>query len=169
MAEETKRPSLWASVSGFLARHRFDVGLVVAVMALTLVSRILTMQPIENGGDPVLIALFAYGGYLSVETSVFFLPGIVVVMWLAHRSFKDCALACGILLAGFAVETVFMRSTGGESRLKAVAWRGIGSKTSSSYRPAASHRASASRYASGSEARARRRSRMRRAQRAFPP
>ncbi len=265
MAEETKRPSLWASVSGFLARHRFDVGLVVAVMALTLVSRILTMQPIENGGDPldywyfvkqwshhidmekvgwnhhrarlgihwmvwvvqklfgenpkfyyvapifvstlvsglmyvlgllsvgrstlgraagilgvllllefdpliwassqlrpaifgcmyvlagaiclsayvqastvrarrvcsVLIALFAYGGYLSVETSVFFIPGIVVVMWLAHRSFKDCAIVCGILLAGFAVETVFMRSTGGESRLKAVAWRGIGSKTSS--------------------------------------
>jgi hypothetical protein len=79
----------------------------------------------------VAIAAFGFGGYLSVETSVFFLPGTLTIMWFSQRRWRDCALVCGLLFAGFCLETLFLRETGGESRLKAVAWRGIGQRTPS--------------------------------------
>jgi len=45
-------------------------------------------------------------GYLAKETTLFFLPGLLLALWLERKSFREVALFAGILLAGFLLESL---------------------------------------------------------------
>lgn len=54
-------------------------------------------------------SLAMFVAYLAKETSVFFLPGFIMAIWMTERRWKEVALFCGILLLGVACETASYR------------------------------------------------------------
>lgn len=67
------------------------------------------------------MACLLFAAYLSKVPNVFFIPGFVISVWLAHREKRDIALLLGLLAAMLAVETaVYFTTTPHWSRLDVV-------------------------------------------------
>lgn len=74
---------------------------------------------------------FAFFSYLAHEPNLFFLPGMVVGIWLGHRRWRDCALFTGVLVAAFVAETSLHWVITEGSRLASVENRAVGPRTTS--------------------------------------
>jgi hypothetical protein len=55
-------------------------------------------------------ALALFGGYLSHESNVFFVPGFACIIWLYGRNLRHVLLFLGVLLGGFLLETAMYAS-----------------------------------------------------------
>lgn len=79
----------------------------------------------------VVASVFAFFSYLSKEPNLFFAPGMVVAIYLAHRRWKDCVLFAGILFVGFLAESTLHYFLHESTRLDVVQNRAVGPRTTS--------------------------------------
>ncbi|MFO7177259.1 MAG: glycosyltransferase family 39 protein [Pseudomonadota bacterium] len=77
-----------------------------ALGALYLLLRATETQGKRRTAWLVASSVCFFFGYLAKETTVFFLPGLLLALWLDRKSFRDVVLYAGILLAGFVLESL---------------------------------------------------------------
>jgi hypothetical protein len=75
--------------------------------------------------------VLAFLSYLAHEPNLFFLPGMVISIWLGQRRWRDCALFTGLLVAAFFAETSLHWVITEGSRLASVENRAVGPQATS--------------------------------------